>query len=293
MFPDASVPSPVDYDSPTRLSALLDELGCAMRKKYGQNFLVSPQARTRIMDLADIHPGARTWEIGPGIGAMTREALLRGAALSTFEIDRGFAAFIRETYGAAPGFELYEGDFLRTWRSAVAASGRPERVFGNLPYNVAGAMVAALIEGGAGPSRMTFTVQREAARRMTADPGCKDYSAFTVLCRSAYAVKRAFDLPPGAFWPPPRVVSSVVVMETRKDPIPCAGQPSFTSLTRAAFASRRKTLRNNLAAAGWTDEQVAAAAEAAGTRSDARAETLSPEAFAAMHAVLSVLPRRA
>ena len=273
----------MDYNSPKDLSALLETLGLAMRKKFGQNFLISSSARRRIVELLDPQPGLRTWEIGPGTGAMTREALLAGLSLSAFEIDKGFADFIKKAYGSTPGFELYEGDFIRTWRTAVEASGVPARVFGNLPYNAAGAIIAALIEGGIRPQRMVFTVQKEAGLRMAASPGTKNYSAFSVLCRSAYRVKPAFDLSPGSFWPQPRVVSTVVLMEARKDPIPFAGEKKFTNFVRAAFSSRRKTLRNNMKATGYSEELIVQACTSIGIVPNDRAETLTPEQFARLY----------
>ncbi|MBU0926418.1 MAG: ribosomal RNA small subunit methyltransferase A [Spirochaetes bacterium] len=217
---------------------------------------------------------------------MTREALVLGLAVSAFEIDKGFAEFIRVSYGAIPGFELYEGDFMKTWRAALDASGAPDLAFGNLPYNAAGAIIAALIEGGSRPRRMVFTVQKEAAQRICAHPSTKNYSAFSVLCQSAYAVKSAFDLPPGVFWPQPRVTSAVVVMSTRADAVPYAGDRAFTGFTRACFSSRRKTLRNNLKAAGHTEEALAEACASVGVSPDARAETLSPESFSALYAAV-------
>lgn len=297
-----SVPAPTDYDSPKALAAMLEAQGFAMQKRFGQNFLVAGAARRRILALLEAEPGCAAWEVGPGAGAMTWEALNLGWRLSAFEIDHGFARFVREGFGAQPGFRLYEGDFVRTWPAAMAEGGRPERVFGNLPYNAAGAIVAALIEGaeaGAGaeaaaagnpsadrvaprPPLMVFTVQKEAAQRMAAKPGTKNYAAFTVLCQSAYQVKLAFDLPPGVFWPQPRVTSSVVVMRALAEPLACAGSLDFTRFTRAAFSSRRKTLRNNLKAAGWTDEALAAAAERSGLGMDLRAEALAPAQLAAL-----------
>ncbi len=279
-----SVPAPVNYDAPSELAALLDGLGLGMRKKYGQNFLVSGQARRRIAELFEAEPGERAWEIGPGTGAMTREALLKGLAVSAFEIDEGFAAFVRGAYGQVPGFELYEGDFVKTWPRALEASGRPALAFGNLPYNAAGAIIAALIEGGVRPARMVFTVQKEAAQRICAVPGTKNYSSFSVLCQSVYAVKSAFDLSAGAFWPKPRVTSAVVAMSVRADAPARSGDKAFTGFTRACFASRRKTLRNNLKGSGYTEEALAAACSAVGVSPDARAETLSPEAFSALFA---------
>ncbi|MBN2875396.1 MAG: ribosomal RNA small subunit methyltransferase A [Spirochaetales bacterium] len=215
---------------------------------------------------------------------MTREALLAGLAVSAFEIDKGFAGFIRDAYGAVPDFELYEGDFMKTWKQALAASGPPALAFGNLPYNAAGAIIATLIEGGIKPPRMVFTVQKEAAQRMTATPGTKNYAAFSVLCKSVYRVKAAFDLPPGVFWPQPRVVSSVVVMDLRAEAtaVPFAGDRAFTGFTRACFSSRRKTLRNNLKAAGFSEAELVEACSSVGVSADQRAETLSPEQFSSL-----------
>ncbi|OHD15695.1 MAG: ribosomal RNA small subunit methyltransferase A [Spirochaetes bacterium GWB1_59_5] len=278
-----AVPQPVNYDAPSELSALLEGLGLGMRKKYGQNFLISGQARRRIAALFATAPGARVWEIGPGTGSMTREALVAGLAVSAFEIDKGFAEFIRGAYGQMPGFELYEGDFMKTWKTALAASGVPSLAFGNLPYNAAGAIIATLIEGGVRPTRMVFTVQKEAAQRMCSQPSTKNYSAFSVLCQSTYLVKSVFDLSPGSFWPQPRVSSAVVTMEARTTAIPFSGEKSFTGFTRACFSSRRKTLRNNLKAAGFTEAALMEACSAAGISPDARAETLSPERFSSLY----------
>lgn len=312
-----SVPAPTDYDSPKALAAMLETEGFAMRKRFGQNFLVAGAARRRILSLLEAGQGCAAWEVGPGAGAMTWEALNLGWRLSAFEIDHGFARFVRDGFGTQPGFRLYEGDFVRTWPAAMAEGGRPERVFGNLPYNAAGAIVAALIEGAeagapesagippaagdrasaagaerfaARPPLMVFTVQKEAAQRMAAKPGTKNYAAFTVLCQSAYQVKLAFDLPPGVFWPQPRVTSSVVVMRALAEPLACAGTLDFTRFTRAAFSSRRKTLRNNLKAAGWSDAALAAGAQKSGLGMELRAEALSPSELAALFDSLPTRP---
>jgi len=281
--PALRVPPAIDYDSPQAISALLEAEGLAMRKRYGQNFLVARHARARVMAEIGLEPGASAWEIGPGIGAMTHPALETGARLSAFEIDKGFAALLREAYGTVPGFALVEGDFLKTWRGELAARGRPDRVFGNLPYNAAAAMVAALVEGLGVPERMVFMVQKEAARRMAAGPGTKDYASFSVLCSSSCRVRVAFDLGAGAFWPQPRVASSLVVMEARADRAAEAGTREFGSFVRALFSSRRKTARNNLKPLGHSDEVITAALASCGFRQDVRGEALDPAELLALY----------
>jgi 16S rRNA (adenine1518-N6/adenine1519-N6)-dimethyltransferase len=222
-----------------------------MSKRLGQNFLVNRKARERVLAELRAEAGHCVWEIGPGIGAMTAMALDQALAVTAFEIDHGFARLLRRVFDGRPGFRLVEGDFLETRPGEIsAAEAPPDRVFGNLPYSAANAIVAALLEGGPLAPRMVFTVQKEAALRMAAKPGPKDYSAFSVLCTSACRVRLAFDLGAGSFWPAPRVTSTVVVLEPRADPICPGDRVGFSRFVRASFSSRRKTLRNNLKAAG-------------------------------------------
>jgi 16S rRNA (adenine1518-N6/adenine1519-N6)-dimethyltransferase len=274
-----------DYDSPTALKAFLEAEGLAMSKRFGQNFLVSPGARRRVMDELHAEPGAAIWEIGPGLGAMTALALDAGLAVTAFEIDHGFARALARIFGGESGFALVEGDFLDTWRDRAVAP-LPARIFGNLPYSAANAIVAALLEGGLVPPRMVFTVQKEAALRMAAVPGGKDYSAFSVLCTSVCKVRLAFDIGAASFWPKPNVTSTVVTLTPRPEPVAAGDRAGFCRFVRAAFSSRRKTLKNNLRAIGHPEDSVVAALETLGIRVDVRAEALRPEELAAVHAAL-------
>lgn len=274
-----------DYDSPKALSAYLEARELGMRKRYGQNFLVNPDVRRRVADLAQIDPGSLVWEIGPGLGAMTAEVLGRDARTAAFEIDPGFATALREIYGADGRFKLYEGDFLKTWKGALS-EGKPDRILGNLPYNAAAAMVAAVLEGGAPPERMVFTVQREAARRMASSPGSKDYASFTVLCRSVCDVRIAFDIGSSSFWPAPRVTSSVILMTPRPGAAIEAGTPGFTRFVRSLFSSRRKTVVNNLRAQGRPVPEIVEALRSLGFSEDVRAEALSPDELLAFYRAL-------
>ncbi len=274
-----------DYDSPAALKAFLQAEGLAMSKRFGQNFLVNAHARRRVADELQAEPGAAVWEIGPGLGAMTALALDAGLAVAAFEIDHGFARALARIFGGESGFTLVEGDFLDTWKDRAAA-GIPARIFGNLPYSAANAIVAALLEGGLVPPRMVFTVQKEAAIRMAAGPGTKDYSAFSVLCTSVCKVRLAFDIGASSFWPKPNVTSTVVVLTPRAEPVGAGDRAGFSRFVRAGFSSRRKTLKNNLRAIGHPEESVAAALDALGIRADVRAEALRPEELASVHEAL-------
>jgi 16S rRNA (adenine1518-N6/adenine1519-N6)-dimethyltransferase len=283
---EGPLPTP-DYDSPAALKAFLEAEGLAMSKRFGQNFLVSRGARERVLAELKAEVGMPVWEIGPGVGAMTALALEAGLEVTAFEIDHGFARVLRRTLGGSPAFRLVEGDFLDTWKGELEAAARPpERIFGNLPYSAANAIVAALLEGSLVPPRMIFTVQKEAALRMAAVPGTKDYSAFSVLCTSVCKVRLAFDLGASSFWPAPRVTSTVVSLVPRPNPVAAHDRRGFSTFVRAAFASRRKTLKNNLRAIGRSDAEVVAALGSLGIRADVRAEALRPEELAAVFAAL-------
>jgi 16S rRNA (adenine1518-N6/adenine1519-N6)-dimethyltransferase len=237
-----------DYDSPLALKAFLDARGMAMQKKFGQNFLVNSTSRTRLVDALDIAEGSTVWEIGPGLGSMTSEIIERKAELLAFEIDRGFCGVLRELFGERKNFTLVEGDVLKNWKAAVASRGVPSRLFGNLPYNIAAAIIGDMISEGIRFDAIVVTVQKEVALRMAAKPGSEDYSSFSVLCQWAYDVKPVMDLAGGSFWPRPNVASRAVKM-TKKDSWPACDSPSvFMEILRALFSSRRKTVKNNFSA---------------------------------------------
>jgi 16S rRNA (adenine1518-N6/adenine1519-N6)-dimethyltransferase len=277
-----------------------------MTKRFGQNFLVNRDSRERVLEELKATPGMRVWEVGPGIGAMTALALEAGLEVTAFEIDHGFSRLLNRLFGARPegakgSFKLIEGDFIDTWKTELAASGPPDRIFGNLPYNAANAIVASLIEGNLVPPRMIFTVQKEAGLRMIAVPGTKDYSSFSVLCTSACKMKLAFDLGKNSFWPVPRVTSAVVRMIPRRDPVAADDRAGFSAFVRAGFSSRRKTLRNTMRAASAAlgpslgrgdgaslEVALDAALATLGIRPDVRAEALKPEELAAVYSALKL-----
>lgn len=273
-----------DYDSPASLRNFLEEQGMAMQKRFGQNFLINASARRRLVDALQIEENSAVWEVGPGLGAMTAEILSRRALLTVFEIDRGFA-------GCLPAFfpdsvrqgklAVVQGDVLKTWREeadrARLAGRLPDRLFGNLPYNVAATIIADMISAGFRFPRCVVTVQKEVAQRMCATVGCRDYSSFSVLCGWAYRVSPLMDLGGGSFWPRPNVDSRAVVLERRDDFPRCQNPGHFMKLLRGLFSSRRKTVRNNLTVFYSNGERASAVLEQAGVSPQARAEELGLE----------------
>jgi 16S rRNA (adenine1518-N6/adenine1519-N6)-dimethyltransferase len=269
-----------------------------MRKRLGQNFLINRGARRQILDALAIEPGDRVWEIGPGLGAMTAGLLERGAQVSAFELDRGFIAALEELFGGQSGFALIPGDVLKTWPAAWAtpdreAGGAP-LLLGNLPYNIASALLADFIEKNSFFKRMVVTVQREVARRMSARPGTADYSSFSVLCASAYTITPLMVLKGASFYPAPKVDSQGVRFDLRTDIDPAGYSPAFKPLVRALFSARRKTIKNNLQnylnscilTDGGARDLALDLLERIGVNPNARAENLGPEEFSALAAAL-------
>lgn len=267
-----------DYNSPAALKALLDESGMSMQKRFGQNFLINGAARKKLTDSLGVSGGMSVWEVGPGLGSMTEEILMRGGNVTVFEIDRGFVRLLNgffPQYLQKGNLRIIEGDVLKTWKTVLERDGAPQRFFGNLPYNIAAALIADTIEQDVRFERAVVTVQKEVAQRMSAQPDTNDYSSFSILCQWAYDVQPVMDLGGGNFWPRPNVDSRAVVL-TRKSDFPCCeNRALFMKMQRALFVSRRKNIRNNLAMFLSDGDKAASALEKAGIEPSVRAESLS------------------
>lgn len=236
--------------------------------------------REKIIGLLELTGGETTWEIGPGLGAMTFHLAENGGRLVLFEIDRRFVEYLRQETEGKPGIEIVAGDVLKTWKNVCEREGMADRIIGNLPYNSAAAIIASLIEHGELPPIMVYTVQKEVGERMTAHPGSRDYSAFTVLCRFACEVEDCGNVSAGCFYPQPHVTSKIVRMVPRGD-LDYSLLPLVSSFTRRVFASRRKTIRNNLSGSAWAEklgqDRLLELLRSSGIDPDARGESLPVE----------------
>lgn len=272
----------INYDSPKELKIFLEERGFSLKKRFGQNFLIAPGVRRRIIEHSDIYPGSEVWEIGPGLGAMTSLLLESGCRVKAFEIDRGFASFLKEEFGNNPSFSLILGDAVKTWLEQYDKSSPPSRVIGNLPYASGSAILLSFIKGGLKAGKFIFTLQKEVVKRITASPGDPDYSSFSILCQSVWETKNLGDLKPGSFYPAPEVISSLLeaVPHSRS---PLEEAPLFQDLVRDLFSSRRKTIRNNLKSGGIAKrlplEAILSSFEAEGVDPGRRGEELSAESI--------------
>lgn len=220
------------------------------RKRFGQHFL-EPAWVDKLVTAIDPGPEEIFVEIGPGRGALTLPLAARCAHVIAYEIDRDLTRALRER--APENVGVLEGDFLDA-EIHLVDSPKPLaalRVAANLPYNVASPILFRLVElylRGVPFLDATVMLQREVADRLLARPGTKDYGGLTVLIGHTATVERVFNLPPGAFRPPPKVQSSVVRLRFHAPDPPVRDRALFARLVQAVFTRRRKTLANALQA---------------------------------------------
>ncbi|THB64491.1 MAG: ribosomal RNA small subunit methyltransferase A [Spirochaetaceae bacterium] len=273
--------SELNYNSSKEIRALLEAAGIRLQKRFGQNFLIDPHVRSAICRLAAPKP-CTVWEVGPGIGSLTHLFVEQGCQLRVFEIDHGIISMLKELFQGS-GLQIEAGDCVQTLPIAWQQNPAPDVLVGNLPYNAAGAIIMAMLEKAFIPSRFIVMVQRESAQRMTALPGSKDYSAYSVACQARVKVRSVFDVLPGSFFPVPEVTSTVVEMTPLSDGGEGELPAFFSSLVRRAFQSRRKTFANNfrkvMLDGGISGEMVMDACREAGIPPDIRAEKVSVEQF--------------
>lgn len=246
------------------------------KPKLGQNFLASPMACRSIVDALGDLAGRTVVEIGPGKGAITELLAVRAGHLIAIELDRELAPRLRQRFASQSHVEILEADVLRVDLSALAPEGEKLLVVGNLPYYITSEILLHLVAHEGAIERAVLMVQREVADRVAAEPGSRDYGLLTVTVQLHGRMEKLLTLPPEAFSPPPEVYSTVLrwsfaprYAELGVDPAP------FEGFLRHCFAQKRKTLANNLRAAGWQPPEIAAALHAAGIAPAARAEALS------------------
>ena len=269
----------MNHNSPAAVRAELSRRKVEPKKRWGQNFMVNPRTRRKLVETLAIGEGETVWEIGPGLGALTAELMPRCARLILFEIDHGLIRHLSEEFGDHSHVQIVAGDFLRTWQQARADHGAADRVVGNLPYRSASAFIAALLEHNALPAHGVFTVQKELADRIVAQAGSRNYSSFSVLCQCLSEVRSYGELAPGTFYPAPEVTSAVIGLRPGGSARHVRNRDVLFALIRAAFQARRKTLRNNLLAQGGfglSKADLLDGVEAAGVDAGCRAEELSP-----------------
>jgi 16S rRNA (adenine1518-N6/adenine1519-N6)-dimethyltransferase len=253
------------------------------KPKLGQNFLNDTEAIQRIAaSLGDLS-GRTVVEIGPGAGAITGALAARAAHVLAVELDHDLAAYLRTEFPPERVTVVNRDVLSFDFAAASAAAGQRLLVAGNLPYGITSQIMLKLAASHAALERAVLMVQREVADRIASQPGSRDYGLLSVTAQLYGPVEKLFTLPPASFTPPPDVHSTV--FRWRIAPrIAELGieEVSFLRFMRQMFAQKRKTLVNNLRAAGFSAEAIAAALAHANVPPQARSEALPIDAFAAL-----------
>ena len=271
--------------------------GHSARKRFGQHWLRDERILDRILEAAELAPGDRVLEVGPGRGALTERLLSSPAALvHAVELDRDLVAGLKDRFSSRLQFSLCEGDVLDvplTLPDGVLAS----KVVANIPYNITGPLLDRLIGRLDRPvdppyERLVLLVQKEVAERIRARPGQSSFSALSVRLQLLARCESVCPVPPRCFQPPPKVQSEVI----RLDPLPADQRPDpelcrrVERLLKQAFLARRKMLRNTLAGVRPPEELKQLALEA-GIDLQQRPQDVDPQNWVALARGLNAAER--
>jgi 16S rRNA (adenine1518-N6/adenine1519-N6)-dimethyltransferase len=252
--------------------ALLSEHAIRPDKAFGQNFLIDGNILGRIVEAAAVGPGDSVLEVGPGLGALTRELAGRAREVVAVELDRKLLPVLEKTLAGLDNVRLVNADALRF---DLGEMPHGSLMVANLPYNVGTAVMVRALESMRF-KRLVVLVQKEVAQRLVAPPGGESYGYLSLVVGHFAVAEIVRDVPSTAFLPAPEVTSSVVRITCDLTASP---DPGLFALVEASFKHRRKTLKKNLVMAGYAAAAIEAALGALGIAPKARAETLSLAEF--------------
>ncbi|MDP9468905.1 MAG: 16S rRNA (adenine(1518)-N(6)/adenine(1519)-N(6))-dimethyltransferase RsmA [Chloroflexota bacterium] len=269
------VPERLLPPTPGQLRRLLAAERLRPRKALSQNFLTDAAALDAIVAAAELRPGDRVVEVGPGLGVLTRRLLAAGASVLAVELDPRLAAYLRRELGSLPGFELIEADAL-SLHPRDCFPGEDFKLVANIPYHITSPLLHAFLEGERPPQLAVLLVQAEVAERVAAPPGQMSY--LSVFVQNVAAPEIVGRVPAASFEPAPEVDSAILRLRRRASPEVAvgSGREPFYRVVQAGFRQRRKQLHNALGRELPVPRPALEAAFAAcAIDSERRAQTLS------------------
>ena len=283
---DPLAPDRLTPPTPGQLRRLMGAERLRPRKSLSQTFLTDPDALDAIVAAAELAPGDRVIEIGPGLGVLTRHLLAAGASVMAVELDPRLAEYLRRELYGIDRFELIEADALSIHPRELFP-GQPIKVVANIPYHITSPLLHAFLEGDRPPDLTVLLVQLEVAERVAAPAGAMSY--LSVFAQNVAQADVVSAVPAAAFEPAPSVDSAVLRLRRRSTPVvpPGPRREPFYRLVQAGFRQRRKQLHNALGRElGAEQETLASAFADCGVEPEQRAQTLTVEQWACLLARL-------
>lgn len=267
------------------IKKILSEHGFTFSKSLGQNFLINPTVCPRMAEACGADCDTGVLEIGAGIGVLTAELAKRAKKVVSLELDTRLIPVLAETLGEFSNVEVLNADVLKIDLNKLiddCFQGMHVAVCANLPYYITSPVIMALLESRIPVDAVTVMVQKEAAARLCAPVGSRDAGAVTVAVNYYAQAEKLFDVSAGSFMPAPKVDSSVIRLNIRKEPpVEVSDEKFFFRVIKAAFGQRRKTASNSLSAGlGIPKDKVSSAIAAAGFDPSVRAESLTMQELA-------------
>jgi 16S rRNA (adenine1518-N6/adenine1519-N6)-dimethyltransferase len=261
---------------PLNAADLLKQHGLRADKRLGQNFLQDPYALEKIVNAAEIQPTDTVLEIGPGLGSLTRYLAAAAHKVIAVELDEKLFPPLESVIAPYHNIQLVHGDILGIMPNDIIEQ-QDYLVVANIPYYITSALIRHLLESNPKPRCIVLTIQKEVAQRICADKGDMSLLALSVQVYGQPHI--ATHIPAGAFYPAPKVDSSVLVVDIHPSPVvPHDLLDTFFLLIKAGFSQKRKKLRNSLAAGmRQTTTDIEKLLRAVGIDPQRRAETLSLE----------------
>ncbi|AMA62236.1 MAG: 16S rRNA (adenine(1518)-N(6)/adenine(1519)-N(6))-dimethyltransferase RsmA [Kurthia gibsonii] len=277
-----------DIATPVRTQEILKKYGFSFKKSLGQNFLIDPNILRNIVGHADLTKDSAAIEVGPGIGALTEHLARQAGKVVSFEIDQRLLPVLEDTLSPYDNVEIIHSDILKANVKEVIdtqlAGYEDIMVVANLPYYVTTPILMKLLMEGLPLRGMVVMMQKEVADRISAKPGTKAYGSLSIAVQYYMQAEIAMIVPKTVFMPQPNVDSAVLrLIRHDAPPVQVKDEDFFFTVTKAAFAQRRKTLLNNLQSqlpnGKARKEEILVALEEAGIEPTRRGETLSIEEF--------------
>ncbi|MBE4704174.1 16S rRNA (adenine(1518)-N(6)/adenine(1519)-N(6))-dimethyltransferase RsmA [Spiroplasma platyhelix] len=241
------------------VKAILAENNLHPIKGFGQNFLFDKNIIKKIASVTDIE-NKNVIEIGTGLGHLTKFLVAKAKKVVTVEIDKKLGAYLEQEFKDTKNLTIINYDFLKLSLAGLIENefdgDKDIVVIANLPYYLTSPIILKLLENIQFFSAFVLMMQKEVAQRLNAEIGTKSYSNLSVMCQFYCQVKVMFDVKPQSFFPAPKVTSSVVLFEVR-DSVTLENEKQFWFFVRSCFASKRKTLINNLTAYLPKDQAIA------------------------------------